>query len=168
MYKKNLTNALFVLSLHLFSCSDSAKKNEDKATISEENAKENVASKIQLRELSGKTVENVETILGKGKLESKWKDERAGCKECPKYVYKNGSIEVIYIKGVADRITLNGLNEYDYPQGALQALGIESVNADFSNDIVTRWKNIPGFIEISAFNGLNNKIDYVLVKTKAE
>ena len=168
MLKKILTKSLFVYSFLCFSCSESSNKTDDNVKNSGDTSKEIVPAVIQIRELSGKTVENVESIIGKGKLESKWKDERAGCIDCPKCVYKNGSIEVIYIKGVADRITLTGLSQYNYPQGGLQALGIDSTNAEFSNDIVTRWRSVPGFLEISAFNGLNNKVDYVLVKTKAE
>ena len=126
-----------------------------------------ITSVLNVNEIAGKRIEEVEKKLGKGTFEKNWKDQRAGCVSCPKYIYKNGQVEVIFIQDVADRITINNLGQYSYPSEALPAIGLENMETEFTNDMVTRWRSINGYREISAFNGQNNKVDYVLVLTKA-
>ena len=123
---------------------------------------------IQIKEVSGRTESDVAKILGKGKFEEKWKNERAGCTVCPKYSYQDGKYEVIFINDVADRITVNNLDNYDYKDKIIMGLlGLSDTTPTTQTNLVKRWNSYEGFREIMAFNK-NGKVDYVVVLSKAE
>lgn len=122
---------------------------------------------ISLDSVSNKSVKYVGDLLGEGTKKGFWKDKRAGCKKCPRIFYDSGKLEVIFINGVADRITVNDVG-YPFEEDIiLQALGLAETNPSFKNDFVIRWENIPGYREIAAFNN-DGKINYILVKTNAD
>jgi hypothetical protein len=87
---------------------------------------------------------------------------------CPKYTYKGDSVEVIYIKGKADRITINGLSNYQFAYGVVQGLGLSPKEPVFFDGNTMRWYDYEGLKEIMAFNDGGGKVDYMLIKTKAE
>lgn len=123
---------------------------------------------IQLRDVSGKTAGEVEKILGKGRFEGKWKDDRAGCVACPGYSYQNGKYKIIFINDIADRITIKDLDNYEYKDEVVMGLlGLPDAEPSAQNERVKRWNSIEGYREIMAYNN-NGKLDYVVILTLAE
>lgn len=123
---------------------------------------------LPIKQIAGQSRKQVEQVLGKGAFASNWKDSRAGCKACPKYLYRKDSVEVIYIGGKADRITVNGLAGYQFAPAVSQGLGLSPEQPGFSNSDVMRWYNYEGLREVMAFNDGQGKVNYMLIKTKAE
>ncbi|GAB3767403.1 hypothetical protein GCM10028818_00060 [Spirosoma horti] len=123
---------------------------------------------LKLNVVANHSIANVRKELGKGVFLRNWKDRRSGCKACPIYSYRDDSLEVIYINGKADRITLNHLDDYNFDEKFITTLGLPFKTADFKNADVMRWYNYQGFREIMAFNNGNGQIHYSLVKTNAE
>jgi len=127
-----------------------------------------VPALIQIREVSGKTLGEVEKILGKGTLESKWKNDRAGCSACPRYSFQAGKYDIIFINDIADRITINRLGNYEYDDEVIMGLlGLPDATPSIQNDLIKRWSSIEGYREIMAFNE-NGKVNHLMVFTNAE
>ncbi|WP_159469474.1 hypothetical protein [Dyadobacter sp. 3J3] len=128
---------------------------------------EGVKALFSIKEISGKSITDVEKIFGKGHLESKWKDKKSGCKACPKYLYQGGKYEVIFIDKVADRITINKLNDYEFTNKAIMGIiGLSEATPSFQTDFVKRWNFHGGYREIMAFEE-KNKVNYILILSKA-
>ncbi|MCX6216593.1 hypothetical protein [Spirosoma sp.] len=123
---------------------------------------------LALEHIANHSIEEVQKEVGKGEFKLNWKDKKAGCLTCPKYTYKDDSLEVIYIDGKADRITLNHLQAYPFNDYFITALGLPYKEADFKNESVIRWYNYQGFKEIMTFNDGNGQVHYGLIKTHAD
>jgi hypothetical protein len=143
------------------------------AACSGEKQQNTTANSIQaaykLSELSGKKEKEVSKIYGEGTKMGIWKDARAGCVDCPKMSYKSDSVEVIFINGKSDRITLNHLQKYDFSDEVILGLldlPVESPTFDNKSDI-KRWEQYHGYRSISAF-GEKGKINYILILSLAE
>jgi hypothetical protein len=124
---------------------------------------------VDLSKVAFKSEKEVEAILGKGKLDSYWRDADAGCDKCPKVIYRDGKVEIIYINEIADRITINNLSEYDFKNHVI--LGLldlkRDINPTFENDEVKRWDNYEKYTQIAAF-AKKDKIEYLLIKSKSK
>ncbi|GAB3990480.1 hypothetical protein GCM10028807_17740 [Spirosoma daeguense] len=123
---------------------------------------------ISIKEVAGKNRTDVNKVLGNGKFMTNWKDEKSGCTQCPKYVYKNDSLEIIYIGGKADRITLNNLKDYKFNDSFVEVLGLSPAKPGFANENVKRWYGLDNLKEVMIFNDGSGNVDYALVKTKAD
>lgn len=132
-------------------------------------ANNNIKAAYKLSELSGKKQDEVSKLYGKGTKMGIWKDARAGCVDCPKMSYKSDSVEVIFINGKSDRITLNHLQKYDFTDEViLGLLDLPVATPTFDNKSGTkRWDQYHGYRSISAF-GEKGKIDYILILSLAE
>lgn len=151
----------------LYSC-NSANTASEATTVTSPDQVVKANAILPIKQVAGLSRKQVEQVLGRGAFASNWKDSRAGCVACPKYTYKGDSVEVIYIKGKADRITLNGLANYDFAYGVVQGLGLSPKEPVFFDGNVMRWYDYEGLKEIMAFNNGGGKVDYMLIKTKAE
>ncbi len=123
---------------------------------------------LQLSKVAGKSSKEVEKNLGKGKFINNISDRRAGCKaDCPKIQY--GDIEIVYINGKADWITINNLDKYDYNEKAIELVGIkQKVSPDFQNNTVIRFLNHNEFNELAIFENGKGKISYIYIKVKTK
>jgi hypothetical protein len=140
----------------------SGEKQQDAAT-------NNIKAAYKLSELSGKNEKEVSKIYGAGTKMGIWKDARAGCVDCPKMNYKSDSVEVIFINGKSDRITLNHLENYDFNNEVILGLldlPVATPTFDNKSDI-KRWEQYHGYRSISAF-GNKGKINYILILSRAE
>ena len=89
--------------------------------------------------------------------------------------YMNGAVEVTYLEEGARYLTIwiqklgGKYQDYSYPKDAwtlLGDLGLDrNATADFSNQTVTRWRNLPGLYEINVFAAAGKQIWYVHVLT---
>ena len=128
-----------------------------------------VTVELDLPKIAFRNMQEVEAVLGKGKLDSYYKDEVAGCEKCPKMIYREGKVEIIFINEIADRIQLNKLSEYDFEDRVI--LGLlnlkENIAPKVDDDNVKRWDNYEKYTQISAFAS-GNDIEYILIKAKTE
>ena len=119
----------------------------------------------------------IEKILG---LPSKLQDDvfrgtRGSTYPAIRATYMNGVVEVTYLEGGARYLTIwiqklgGKYQDYSYPKDAwtlLGDLGLDrNATADFSNQTVTRWRNLPGLYEINVFATAEKQIWYVHVLT---
>lgn len=123
---------------------------------------------LDLDKVAFKSEKEVEALLGKGKLDSYYRDELAGCEKCPKMTYKQGKIEIIFISDLSDKILLKDLSEFDFDDRTI--LGLlnfkESEKPKSEDENVKRWKNYNKFSQIAAFSK-GGKLDYILVNCKS-
>jgi len=124
---------------------------------------------IDLSKVAFRSEKEVEAVLGKGKLDSYWRDAKAGCDKCPKMIYREGKIEIIFINEIADRITITNLSEFSFKNNVvLDMLNLKrDIEPTFENDDVMRWDNYEKYTEIAAF-AKKDKIDYLLIKSKSK
>ena len=123
---------------------------------------------IKIPSLAGKTPEQVLKILGKPTKSETAKPSNTPC-PCPKNIYNNGAVEIIYINGRADWITINEIGNASYSKDSLELLGLPVKDPTFSNATVKRWENIPGFNEVSIFPKNNGRdVDYIYIKAKTK
>jgi hypothetical protein len=126
-----------------------------------------VVVEIDLTNVAFRSEQEVEAVLGKGKLDSYYRDVNVNCEKCPKMSYKEGKVEIIFINEIADRISINTLSDFDFEDRViLGLLGLKDyIPATFENGDLKRWDNYQKYAQISAFSK-NGKIEYILVKSK--
>jgi hypothetical protein len=81
-----------------------------------------VVVELDLAQVAFRNQKEVEAVLGKGKLDSYYKDEKAGCDKCPKLIYRDGKVEIIFINEIADRITLKNLSDFEFDNRVILGL----------------------------------------------
>jgi hypothetical protein len=116
------------------------------------------ASLPDVTTIAGKTMSQVAQHLGKPGPCSK-------AKHGPTCKYRDGQVEVVFIDGKADWITINGLEGVPFSDQALQAIGLVPKLPSFSTSSVKRWTSIQGLSEVSVFKGQVNA-DYAYVKVR--
>ncbi len=119
-------------------------------------------TKFPISDIAGKTPQEVAKIIGDPTAKEVVKPSRTPC-PCDKLTYKNGQIEIVFIKGRADWITINSMNDAAYSKNSLPLLGIAVRDPDFSNSNVMRWSKLNGLQEVSFFPS-GQKIFYVYIK----
>jgi len=150
--------ALVIILLAIFIKFFVMKERDENATVVVE---------MDLEKVSMRNEQEVEAVLGKGKLDSYYSDEKAGCEKCPKMVYKDGKIEIIFINEIADRITINNLSDFDFEDRViLGLLGLkDNIKPAIDNRDLKQWDNYQKYSQISAF-AKDGKVDFLLVKSK--
>ena len=150
--------ALVIILLAVFLKFYVFKERDENATVVVEMDLEKVAMRNQ---------QEVEAVLGKGKLDSYYSDEKASCEKCPKMTYKEGKIQIIFIDEIADRITINNLSDFEFEDRViLGLLGMKDhIKPVIDNNDLKQWDNYQKYSQISAF-GKGGKLDYILVKTR--
>ena len=135
--------------------------------IKERDENATVVVEMDIEKVSMRNEQEVEAVLGKGKLDSYYSDEKAGCEKCPKMVYKEGKIEIIFINEIADRITINNLSDFEFEDRViLGLLGLkDNIKPAIDNRDLKQWDNYQKYSQISAF-AKDGKVDYLLVKSK--
>lgn len=128
-----------------------------------------VTVELDLPQVALRNQQEVEAILGKGKLESYYRDEQAGCEKCPKVAYRDGKVQIIYINDIADQIQLNDVDDFDFDNRVI--LGLlnlkENIAPKVDEDGVKRWENYEKYSQIAAFSA-NGQVDHILIKCKTE
>lgn len=106
--------------------------------------------------VAGKYEKEVAKVLGKPSTCSK-------SKYGPKCEYRDGQLEVVFIKGQADWITVNGLGRVPFNDAAITMLGLAQSPPTVAMPVVKRWGNIQGLLSVSVFKG-SQGCDYAYVK----
>ncbi len=169
MTQRHLTLGLFAGILLLISCSSNSSDNSQTtsteiSTTSGQSKEQGVSPIIEIKKIIGKTLTDVEKVLGKAESTEKVKGYPCKNTNCQRAFFKNGSYEIIFKKSKADRITINNVTDLTSNDNAIQALGLPASNPSIKNpNNVIRWNNVDGINEISFFT------DYTLIQvTKPE
>lgn len=119
------------------------------------------AAGIDLAQVAGKPKAAVEKVLGKADSCGTISPSKVG--KVPKCVFQGGKVEIVFIDGKADWITVHepGVR---FDQDAIAALGLAVRKPDFSNAFTMRWKGVGGYREVAAFPGAGNEVDYLHVR----
>ena len=132
---------------------------------------------FDLKRVADKPRSDVEKILGEPSkvVDDVFRGSRGSTYPAIRAAYLNGAIEVTYLEGGARYFTiwiqkLGGKYQgYSYPNDGstlLGDLGLDrNVTADVSNQVMTRWRDLPGIYEINVFPTAKNKISYLHVFT---
>ena len=116
---------------------------------------------LVIKNIIGHSEKEVAAILGKS---TELEDIKLNGKKNPKYGYKDEAIEIVYIDGKADWITLT-LNNGTYDKTALGIIGLPIAEPTISNKNVIRWQNHEGMLSISLFPKTDGTINYFYIKT---
>jgi hypothetical protein len=84
----------------------------------------------------------------------------------PKCIYRRGAVEVVFIGGAADWITVNLPPRTPFATSALQALGLAARRPDASNANVMRWNGLGGLREVAVFPGNPGFVSYAYIKAR--
>jgi hypothetical protein len=163
---KNFATIVFSLALSAFiySCGEPSTKEAEKADA----GKSTATTIVNLKTIAGKSIQEVEAVLGKAESTEKASPSDTPCKEnpCDKAFYQSGKFEIIYINGKADWITINNVSDHELNDKNIELLGLPASAPAFNNAAsVIRWEAVEGINTISFFNNGSGKIDYVNIKT---
>lgn len=113
---------------------------------------------VDVAKLAGRNMKQVDELL-------KATPTCAKNKRGTKCDYQDGHIEIVYIDGKADWITVNNLEQVPFTDAAIARLGFSQKAPSFSSPMVRRWKGLPGVLEVSVFKGQAGS-DYAYIKVK--
>jgi hypothetical protein len=116
------------------------------------------ASAVDIPKIAGQSMTQVAEQL-------KAKPTCAKNKRGTKCDYNDGRIEVVYINGKADWITVNSLEQIPFTETAIARLGFAQRAPSFRSPMVMRWNGLPGVVEVSVFKGQTGS-DYAYIKVK--
>lgn len=122
---------------------------------------------VDLASIAGKTQNEVSKVLG-SPIDNEMTRENGSTKYGPKKFYRDESVEIVFIDGKADWITIYPKEKVHFSVEALTALGLEVRGSDFRNDNEIRWGKHVKYHEISAFGGQNDSVWYYYIKVKTE
>jgi hypothetical protein len=164
MTKQNFIVVLFFAGLVILtSCGNSSNETRGNSVtdtvVAEKNKAEKVNLIIDIKAINGKTLPEVEKVLGKAESTEKVKGYPCKNTNCQRAFFKNGDIEVIFKLNKADRVTISNVPNLTDNDNALEALGLLSSKPSFKNvNNVIRWQNTNSINEISFFT------DYILIQ----
>ncbi|MDB4509322.1 hypothetical protein N9067_04175 [Akkermansiaceae bacterium] len=120
-----------------------------------------VLQKIDLPGVIGKTQPEVARILGEA-------SGSESTKHGPKKIYKNGAIEIVFIAGKADWITISDLQDIPFSPSCLEAFGLKKSKPSHASAIVIRWTEIKGMKSLTVFKGKDEKCEYAYCQALTE
>lgn len=112
---------------------------------------------VKILDIAGKSKSTVASVLGKAK-------SCTSGKYGEKCIYEKGQIEIVFIKGKADWITVEALDHISFDSSSLTALGLNGTEPTFKNANTMRWDGINGLLEVSIFPA-GKIVDYAYIKT---
>ncbi len=115
---------------------------------------------VDITKVAGKTEKEVSTYLGEP---TSSKETKYG-KKCQ---YEKGETEIVFIKGNADWITIEGIDDIPFSKSALSAIGLKEAYPTFSDNFTLRWEATQGLLSVSIFKGTKNS-DYAYIKVKTK
>ena len=112
---------------------------------------------MEVRQLVGKSEEEIAALLGPPVACADIHRARL-CK------YGPHEDEVLFVRGKADMITVQGMDAVAFNADALDALGLERATPDHADAHAIRWESIPGLVEVAVFPGAGDSVGYAYVK----
>mgnify|MGYP003624254302 FL=1 len=116
---------------------------------------------------AGEIVLDVPALVGKSKADvSKILGGPISCgssKYGEKCQFKKAETEIVFIKGKADWVTVEGIDDKPFSDATIQLLGFKAQKPSFSNSFSKRWEPLQGLISVSLFKGSSSS-DYAYIK----
>ena len=112
---------------------------------------------LDIRTIAGKAAADVSKVLGKPTGQEK-------TKYGPKSIYKDGKIEVVFINGKADWITVSGMSNVPFDANAIEALGLPPETPDLRNAIVVAWEPHSLYYSVLIFSDTKGKVFYAYIR----
>lgn len=117
------------------------------------------SSVVDIPKIAGQSMKQVSELL-------RAKPTCAKNKHGTKCDYNDGRIEIIFIDGKADWITVNGLEQVPFTDAGIIRLGFSEKSPAFRSPVAMRWNGLPGVLEVSMFKGqIGTDYAYIKVKT---
>ena len=116
------------------------------------------SSVVDIPKIAGRSIKQVDDLL-------KAKPTCAKNKLGTKCEYNDGRIEIIFINGKADWITVNGLDQVPFTDAGIAWLGFSEKSPAFRSPVVLRWNGLPGVLEVSMLKGQTGA-NYAHIKVK--
>jgi hypothetical protein len=135
--------------------------------------KEALARDKALRQApAAKLVIDVSKIVGKAEAEiAKMLDEPGACSKVEqgrKCSYVAGDMEIVFINGKADWITVDGISGAPFNKDSISLLGFNPIIPDASNADIITWLNKYDCLSIVFLPGSNGKISYAYIRHRTE
>jgi hypothetical protein len=111
---------------------------------------------VDIPKIAGKEPAAAEKILGKPTDGEKTKHGKT-------LIYKKGKVEIVYINGKADWITVNDLNGVPFDESATKALGLDLAKPTFKGPMAIRWEPAGKLASVAVFE-LEGKVGYAYIK----
>ncbi|MDQ6829722.1 MAG: hypothetical protein M3081_12745 [Gemmatimonadota bacterium] len=89
-------------------------------------------------------------------------------KTYPANFYKNGQIQIVYVDGKADWITIFRLSALPYGQQSIKALNLPVSPPVVNTADVIKWQDVNGIKEISLYPEKSGKLDYASILVRTE
>lgn len=115
---------------------------------------------VDLPAIAGKSAIEVARMLGQPSGQEK-------TKHGPKMLYRAGKVEVVFINGKADWITVSELGAHAFGAETLAQLGLKPVPPTFQSSFELRWEPCGPFQSVSLF-AANGQADYAYIKTSSK
>ena len=116
---------------------------------------------------SSANIINVMNIVGKNEIQvADMLGTPTGCsksKHGRKCSYAKAETEIMFIRGKADWITIEGIDNVPFNNNALKYIGITPKAPTFSNNFMIRWTHLQTLKEVTLFKGQKNS-GYVYIK----
>lgn len=104
---------------------------------------------VDIRSIAGRSRQEVEEAMGSP---DSMATEMIHGRSQPVGYYRDGSVEVVFVNGEGEWVTIWGRGEIPYSSDALPALGLDARQPELEAPAGgLRWKNIPGILELNVF-----------------
>ena len=112
--------------------------------------------RIDIRKIAGASKSEVAAELGEPLF---CRDSKYG-ETCG---YAQAETEIVFIKGKADWITIEEIDDVPFTESALGVVGLTPMRPNYRSDYEMRWQPYMPFLSISLFKG-SDKSDYFYIK----
>jgi hypothetical protein len=112
---------------------------------------------MEVMPLAGKSEDEVAALLGAPVACAEFHRKRL-CR------YGPHEDEVLFVRGKADMITVQGMDAVPFNADALDALGLARITPDHADAHTIRWESIPGLVEVAVFPNAGGSVEYAYVK----
>ncbi len=116
---------------------------------------------IDLKAIAGKSIAEVNSLLGQPQSSKTVKQGK-------KKVYKDEKIEIVFINGKADWITVNDFSGVKFSPGALKAFGLPYKSPSYATKTILKWESLEGYNSINLFGLEGGECDYLYIKAFTE
>jgi hypothetical protein len=111
---------------------------------------------LDVHTFAGKAQADVAKVLGAPSRKEK-------SKYGPKLSYRDGKVEVVFIDGKADWITVSGMSAVPFDSNSIEALGLKPAVPNFKNEFVIRWEPHTTYKSVLVFPA-GKFVDYAYIK----
>lgn len=139
----------------------SAQAEEDRRLVGGEQS-ERAHDLGRVAAVPNRSPEEVAAILG---TPTSREETQVSGKSVPRHTYLQGMVEVVFVDGKAEWITVFPAQEISlwYSPRALRALGFPDWRPTFHNQHVIRWEHASGIRQVSVFPGQQGLVDYFYI-----